>query len=297
MKALNILGFQYIIRNYFNCKRVKFGVKMEKIEELLRDFGLTEYEIKAFVTLLKLKVATAEQISEVGNIPLPRVYDTLSELKNKGFVLISKTRPKRFKSTSPEKALENLIKIKRYNFDNNIKYLENNIKKIKNVVSEIEPVEFLESSDNFWSIEKRRNILEVLDEQKEMAQNEILMFSGDLSWLKETSKSFKNSIRKGVKIRVIAHEPEGEDNLKNIKLAKKIGIDVRIGYKGLMRGHVIDNKIASIAIKQTPKGVNIGGKGQPGSDSLNKYELITIDNPVLVNTLKENFEFWWKSLR
>jgi len=98
MKALNILGFQYIIRNYFNCKRVKFGVKMEKIEELLRDFGLTEYEIKAFVTLLKLKVATAEQISEVGNIPLPRVYDTLSELKNKGFVLISKTRPKRFKS-------------------------------------------------------------------------------------------------------------------------------------------------------------------------------------------------------
>jgi sugar-specific transcriptional regulator TrmB len=275
---------------------------LEKIEDILRDFGLTEYEIKAFVTLLKLRIATAEQISEIGSIPLPRVYDTLVELKKKGFVLISKGRPKKFKSISPKKALENLIKIKKEDFDKGIDHLKENIENIKELIPNLESEEKpkegkIEDLFTLWSTEKRKNMVTILDEQKEMAKNEILIFSGDLSWIRETSGIIRNAIRKGVKIKAIVHDPENEQWEKNIETAKKMGIDVKVGYKGFMRGHVIDNKLVSIALKISEMGINIAGEGEPGNDTINKYELITSDNPILVKTFKENFDFWWKSLK
>ncbi len=267
------------------------------VENLLRDFGLTEYEIRAFTTLLKLKIATAEQLSEAGKIPLPRVYDTLTELKKKGFVLVTKTRPKKFRPISTEKALKNLIKIKKNGFEEKIKNLEKTAKDIVKTVSKI-PTEKIEMKKEYlWSIEKRKNIANILDEQKEMAKKEILIFSGDMSWLTETMKIIKQSIKDGIKIRAVTYEPENKKWLKNIKLAKKIGIDVRTGYKGLMRGHIIDNKVVSIATKQSSKGLNVAGGGKPGSDILSRYELITSGNPILVKSLKENFEFWWKRLK
>jgi sugar-specific transcriptional regulator TrmB len=275
---------------------------MEKIEDLLREFGLTEYEIKAFITLLKLKIATAEQISDIGAIPLPRVYDTLVELKKKGFVLISKGRPKKFKSVSPEKALDNLIKIKKDDFDRGIDHLKENVRNIKEIIPDMKLEDKpsqgrIEDLFTIWSTEKRKNVRAILDEQKESAKSEILIFSGDISWIEEAASIIRGAIRKGVKIRAIVHEPENEDWKKNIETAKKMGIAIKTGYTGLMRGHVIDGSLVSIATKTSIAGLNVAGEGKPGSDSLNQYELITSDNPIMTKSFKENFEFWWKELK
>lgn len=271
---------------------------MERVESLLRDFGLTEYEVRAFVTLLKLKIATAEQISEAGNIPLPRVYDTLSELKKKGFVLISKTRPKKFKPLSPEKALNNLIKIKRNSFEDNVNNLKNSIKNIKDILAEIEPVESpKEESVTIWSTEKRRNVIKNIQDVGEKAEKEVLIFSGDFSWLPEVAPNIKKAVKRGIKVRAVVFDPlESKGIEKNIKLAKKIGIDVRKGYKGLLRGQVMDGKIAYVAVKTSKKGINVIEDGKPGMEGESTYELIMFNNPSLASTLKENFEFWWNKL-
>lgn len=265
-------------------------------ENLLKEFGLTEYEIKAYISLLKLGIATADQISNLGNIPLPRVYDTLTELQKKGFVLISKGRPKKFKPIDPSKALKNLIDFKKDEFEKNIKFLKNDVNKI---AKELEVIQTVESGDekkyDIWSIEKRSNIGKILDEQKKMAKKEILIFSGDMSWIKEIMPIIKQNIKKGVKIRAIVHKPETSQWSKNIKLAKKVGINVKTGYKGLMRGHIIDDNTVSIASKR-PGSENTGRDGSPGSDIISKYELLTSDNPILVETFRENFEFWWGEL-
>ena len=104
-------------------------VKMDETqpETLLRTFGLTEYEVKAYTTLIKLGFATAEQISEAGNIPLPRVYDTLIELQKKGFAFISKTRPKKFKPIDPEKALKTLLEFHRIEHNERLSKLKSTI--------------------------------------------------------------------------------------------------------------------------------------------------------------------------
>ncbi len=263
---------------------------------LLKEMGLTEYETKSYLTLLKLGIATADQISETASIPLPRVYDTLVQLQKKGFVLISKGRPKKFKPNPPKRALKNFIENKKNEYDLELRYLKDTVKKLEAALSKVRPIQLREREWDLWSTERRKNIGNILDQQKEMAKKEILIFSGDLSWVSETQKIIKGAIKKGVKIRAVAHEPENKESIKNIRLAKKNGIKVKIGYEGLMRGHVIDNKVASVAIKQTSDGLNIAGQGTPGSDSYDRYELMTSDNPILVNMIKENFEFWWKNL-
>ncbi|MFH0929216.1 MAG: helix-turn-helix domain-containing protein [Candidatus Aenigmatarchaeota archaeon] len=266
-------------------------------EKILRDFGLTEYEIKAYISLLKLGIATADQISSLGNIPLPRVYDTLTELQKKGFVLISKGRPKKFRPQKPQKAINNLIELKKNNFDKNIKEMKTDSKKIISLLSEISPEIMREKKKEVWFTEKRSNIRNILDEQKGMAKDEVLIFSGDLSWLSENINAIKYIIKSGIKIKAIAGNPKNKLLEKNINLAKKIGISVRSGYNGLLRGHIVDGKLISIAIKTSTNDTGIDSYGKPSSDSRDEYELITSNNNILVETLKENFNFWWEKLK
>jgi sugar-specific transcriptional regulator TrmB len=261
---------------------------MEKVENLLREFGLTEYEVRAFITLLKLKIATAEQISETGNIPLPRVYDTLSELKKKGFVLINRTRPKKFKPISPEKALKNLIDIKRKNFEEKAKNLEDSIKSIEDVISEIEPVENVEKSWNIWSTENRYNVQTVFNEIEKKAKKEILIFAGDMSWLPERESNIRNAIKSGVKVKILMKEPGSKEIIKNLNKIKKLGAEVKLGYKSSLRGEIIDDENALIAFKS----MNAKEKNYKS-----KYELTVFENPVMIEVLKENFNFWWNKLR
>jgi sugar-specific transcriptional regulator TrmB len=275
---------------------------MERIEEILREFSLTEYEIKAFVTLLKTDTATAEQISEMGSIPLPRVYDTLVELKKKGFVLISKSRPKKFKAISPEKALQSLLKIKKDAFENNAKHLESNIENIKNFLPEIELNKKRDSNKEelftLWSTERRINVVNLLNERLSNSKKEVYCFAGDLSWLSESIDTIKSALRRGVEIKIVCREIENtKEFMANISKAKKLGLKIKAGYTSNLRGNIIDGVSVSLAVKTSDKGVNIPEDGIPKNDTVRRYELITIENSLIASALKENFEFWWSKLK
>jgi len=261
---------------------------MGDIENLLRDFGLTEYEIKALVTLLKLKIATADQISEVGNIPLPRVYDTLTELKDKGFVLISKTRPKKFKPTAPEKALNNLIKVRRERFEQGIVNLESNIKKLNKIVTEIEPLGSYEKTFEIWSTEKRSNMQAMFNETENKAKKEILIFAGDMSWLPERIDNLKNAIKNGVKVKALIAKTDSKEIDRHINKIKKMGAEIKFGHQSPLRGEIIDENSALIAFKSS----NV-----KEDETKSRYELTIFENPVMIKVLKENFNFWWDKLK
>ena len=267
-------------------------------ENLLREFGLTEYEIKAYMSLLKLGIATADQISNMGNIPLPRVYDTLVELQKKGFVLISKGRPKKFKPIDPKKSLKSLIDLKKKNFENDIKSLESSAKNIENELTSIEKIRKpKEDVLNVWSIEKRSNVIKALNEQLSSAKKEVLAFAGDMSWLPEVLPSIKSVMKKNVQIKILA-KPVSKNDIfvKNVRRVKKMGIKIKTGYEGVLRGYVIDEKTVSIALKISSEGVNIADDGFPKSDVNRKYETVIIQNSTIAKALKENFKFWWKKL-
>lgn len=68
-----------------------------ELVEVLKSFGLSEYEAKALITLLSKGELTAKDISELSGIPRTSVYDVMNSLKSKGLVE-SYGKPLKFKS-------------------------------------------------------------------------------------------------------------------------------------------------------------------------------------------------------
>ncbi|MHA2305448.1 MAG: TrmB family transcriptional regulator [Candidatus Hodarchaeales archaeon] len=75
-------------------------------------FGLSNYESRAYLTLLSSGIMTAKGISVESNIPFGRVYDVLKSLEDKGLVDKQESRPKKFVSKEPRIALNNLLSMK-----------------------------------------------------------------------------------------------------------------------------------------------------------------------------------------
>ena len=57
----------------------------KKIVNALLEFGLTEYEAKAYVALVSKGRLNASRISQLTGIPRERAYDALSNLETKGW--------------------------------------------------------------------------------------------------------------------------------------------------------------------------------------------------------------------
>ena len=77
--------------------------------ETLKQFELSGYESKAYVTLLELGDAEASEVAEEAGIPTSRVYDILRSLEKKGMVTKQPTSPKAYSANHAQRALEHLV--------------------------------------------------------------------------------------------------------------------------------------------------------------------------------------------
>jgi sugar-specific transcriptional regulator TrmB len=64
--------------------------------EQLEAFGLSAYAARTFVALVSLGESTAKDVSEAAAVPRTRVYDAVSELRERGLVVERPKSPKRF---------------------------------------------------------------------------------------------------------------------------------------------------------------------------------------------------------
>lgn len=78
----------------------------ERLRKALQRLGLTEYEVRAYIALLEHGEATAGEISSSSMVPLSKVYETLSALEKKGWILVEKSRPARYRPQPPTVAVE-----------------------------------------------------------------------------------------------------------------------------------------------------------------------------------------------
>jgi len=78
----------------------------EDAKKVLHEVGLTEYETRAYLTLLERGVMTASEVSEHGGVPYSKVYETLNSLERKGWVEVERGRPSRYFPKAPSEALE-----------------------------------------------------------------------------------------------------------------------------------------------------------------------------------------------
>ena len=81
------------------------GAHLERLQRL----GLTSYEARAYLALLRRDTSTAVETARLANLPRQRVYDVLSSLVEKGLASTRPGKAVKYSATPPEQALEHLV--------------------------------------------------------------------------------------------------------------------------------------------------------------------------------------------
>jgi sugar-specific transcriptional regulator TrmB len=140
----------------------------EDAKKILHEIGLTEYETKAYLTLLERGVMTASEVSEHGAVPYSKVYETLNSLEKKGWVEAERGRPTRYFPKAPSEALQ-AARLRMDDMMNTWKHI---------VVGELQPMyekrEMMEKPD-IWILRGEFSIMAKLREMLDIAKNEVMI--------------------------------------------------------------------------------------------------------------------------
>ncbi|PWR73397.1 hypothetical protein DLD82_09080 [Methanospirillum stamsii] len=74
----------------------------------LKKIGFSEYEAKVYVILTALRVASAREIHEQTKIPRGKIYETLTSLAQKGFIVSSGKSPARYSPVDVARIFEKM---------------------------------------------------------------------------------------------------------------------------------------------------------------------------------------------
>ena len=113
----------------------------------LGDLGLSEYESRAYQSLLQTGPTTAKELSRTSDVPMGRIYDVLNSLESQNLVRSqSASRPKKYAAVEPEKALERLLASKREALDAQLEQYEQIAASLEERLEAAEPV-----NEPFWT--------------------------------------------------------------------------------------------------------------------------------------------------
>lgn len=81
---------------------------MESGVDKLQKVGLTEYEARAYLSLLNDHITTAAKLSERSGVPRTKIYSVLETLAHKGWIKIYSGVPLLFKAVGPKDVFEKI---------------------------------------------------------------------------------------------------------------------------------------------------------------------------------------------
>jgi len=240
------------------------------MEELLRQLNLTQYESKAYLSLLHAGTITAYKLGRLSRIPSGRIYDVTDSLISKGLAEFLPGTPRLIKAIDPRIGLKALLTHKNREWSERYAELQAAIGKLEKKERE-EKVSLSQGEDVYY-----QNLAEIYG----LAKKELLIIAGPLiPHLRDVDliTPTKLLLKKGVANKMIV--PIDRDNLAMAKKLRDMGVGVRDHrLKKNLRLHIIDGKAAMITI--------IGG---PEPD----WIILKINQEESVQTIREMFLSLW----
>jgi sugar-specific transcriptional regulator TrmB len=113
----------------------------------LRDLGLSEYEARAYRSLLETGPTTAKELSQVSGVPMGRIYDVLNSIEQADMVRSqSASRPKKYAAVEPTTALDRLLADRRRELERRADQYEDIVDELQEELETAEPTE-----ETFWT--------------------------------------------------------------------------------------------------------------------------------------------------
>jgi HTH-type transcriptional regulator, sugar sensing transcriptional regulator len=243
----------------------------EKTKRILQEIGLTDYEIKAYVSLLSNPGVQASEVSKGSDVPVSKIYEVLGNLERKGWVESQNTRPSKYFPKSPSTALQAL----KMRMEAELKSNEDHL------LSELMP----------------------LYEQKEIQERpDIWIIRGDYNIIAKVSESIDRCKKELLVVVPSALNSVVELLIPPLTNVRSSGVNVRI----LMSGEISEKSVAKItSLAELRFKENMFGGGVIvdasevvlllGSSPENRENLaIWSDHAGLSSFAKNYFEFLWK---
>jgi sugar-specific transcriptional regulator TrmB len=150
----------------------------------LKKLGFTEYEAKAYISLVGFGMATAREIHEHSGVPQGRIYSVLKSLSDKNYIEIQEGNPSYYYAENPGAVLGKLKNDMNVSIDKSIEYL-----------SELH----LDSKppSTIWAIHSEWGIKNRLKTLIQNADREILILVDDyamFAWIKPELKKVKKKV-------------------------------------------------------------------------------------------------------
>lgn len=273
-------------QDYFQEQTLEIdrGDTMEhgKILETLINCGLSEYESRAYSSLVFLGPSKARTISRDSKVPQSKIYEVLDQLMNKQLVEVFDGRPKEFKASNPETALKNML-------EDRTREIEELKMRVDILSDFLKPKERTQEEviGGIWTIkgEKFKEFFNKTSEMLGRAEKYVYAITRDFSRSSNMGPTIRKTLDRGVKIHVIGMET----------------VDRRNYYKALWyKNHGISLKI--FQTKVHPRIILVDGKEillrldhNPEKRTKFKFNSIWSEDPSLVTVIDTYVKNIWKS--
>jgi sugar-specific transcriptional regulator TrmB len=157
----------------------------------LKRLGLSTYAARTFVALTSLNAGTAQEVSDVADVPRTRVYDAVEELRERGLVDVQQSTPKRFWAISAETAGRHFEE----EYTQRVRSLRDALETLS---SETQPTE----QRGVWTVSGSEAIADRIVELVGAAEEEVVYMTVEGLLTDEIAESLRRASDRGVSIRL-----------------------------------------------------------------------------------------------
>ncbi len=176
-------------------------------QKVSRRLGLSEYEARAYVSLIMEGVSEARKLSMRCGVPRTKVYGTLKKLIERGLVFELPGEPRKFAPTSPAEAFEQYL----------LRFKEETSDRMTSLVESTEVVSLLEDAyektqlaigpqrEEVWIVQARSEIIGKLREMLSRAKKNVVVVTSEKGFIffyKTFDKMLDKLVENGVNVQI-----------------------------------------------------------------------------------------------
>ena len=257
----------------------------KSIKEKLEHLGFSDYDARAYETLLKYGALSANEICAKTKIPQGRIYSVLKNLESRGFCVVYPGAVKKFRANNPKISVEKLIaeqQKKVEEFELIRQELSELYMATDHAVSPLDYIEVLTSKisqiQRFDDLINRSKSTLYSFNKKPYATG----FMRDKEELIKASAPLKSILDNGVSVRAIFEKEtvHMEEFLIMVKYYQSLGEEVRICEKLPIKMLLSDSTSAMVSLRNQHE------------EKFNLTSMV-IDHSDLTTALSELFEVYW----
>src|SRR5205809_1728974 len=244
----------------------------KKTRRGLKEFGLTEYEAKVYVSLVESGTQAASELSSTASIPYSKIYEILGNLERKGWVETEQGRPSKYYPKAPSTALES----SRARLETTLKSSQ------ADAMEELQPLyekKGAREKPDIWIVRGQDNILDKIKETLSRTRRELMVA---MPVVPDAIVSMALSVlalmrEKGVNVSVMLSLETSRETVRQLKGLAQVRTREQMFGGGIISD---DNQIIILLGEDPEKGLTLA---------------ISSDHIGLVRFGKSYFEYLWES--